>query len=50
MPIKPENRAKYPTDWQEIRERIRLRSGDRCEWPGSCEQCAATWPSWTAIG
>ncbi len=34
MPIKPENRAKYPTDWQEIRERIRLRSGDRCEWPG----------------
>lgn len=31
MPIKPENKDKYPADWLEIRERIRQRSGDRCE-------------------
>lgn len=31
MPIKPENREKYPKDWQQIRERILLRSGDTCE-------------------
>lgn len=31
MPIKPENRDRYPTDWNEIRERIRTRAGDRCE-------------------
>ncbi|MCX7179471.1 MAG: hypothetical protein NTX56_12115 [Proteobacteria bacterium] len=34
MPIKKENRAKYPANWQEIRTRIRTRSGDKCEWCG----------------
>jgi len=34
MPIKPENRHRYPADWPTIRERIRARSGDRCEWCG----------------
>lgn len=34
MPIKPENRDRYPANWPEIRERIRARSGDRCEWCG----------------
>lgn len=34
MPIKPENRHRYPTNWPEIRERIRKRSGDKCEWCG----------------
>jgi hypothetical protein len=34
MPIKPENRARYPSDWPQIRERILLRAGSRCEWPG----------------
>lgn len=34
MPIKPENKARYPKDWQAIRERIRARSGDKCEWCG----------------
>ncbi len=34
MPIKPENKARYPKNWPEIRERIRARSGDRCEWCG----------------
>ena len=31
MPIKPENRARYPKDWQAIRARILERAGDRCE-------------------
>lgn len=31
MPIKPENRALYPTDWPEIRERILVRAGNCCE-------------------
>jgi hypothetical protein len=34
MPIKPENRHRYPANWPEIRERIRQRSSDRCEWCG----------------
>ena len=35
MPIKPENRARYPKDWQQIRERILERAGH------ACEQCKA---------
>ena len=31
MPIKPENRAKYPADWKEIRTRILARAENRCE-------------------
>ncbi|MEW5893354.1 MAG: hypothetical protein AB1697_09465 [Pseudomonadota bacterium] len=34
MPIRPENRSRYPANWPEIRERIRTRSGNRCEWCG----------------
>ena len=34
MPIKPENLARYPKDWQAIRERILHRAGWRCEHPG----------------
>jgi hypothetical protein len=37
MPIKPENRHRYPTDWPAIRERILQRAGYQCEHPG----CAA---------
>lgn len=36
MPIKPENRARYPADWKQVRERILRRALWRCEWPG-CE-------------
>jgi hypothetical protein len=33
MPIRPENRSKYPKDWKEISHRIRfVRAGGRCEW------------------
>lgn len=37
MPIRPENRARYPADWPEIRKRILARAHYRCEHPG----CAA---------
>lgn len=36
MPIRPENRGRYPANWPEIRERIRQRSGNRCECIGQC--------------
>ena len=35
MPIKPENKARYPKDWKAIRTRIVERAGNKCE------QCAA---------
>ena len=31
MPIKPENKDRYPADWQQIRERILERAGNCCE-------------------
>lgn len=31
MPIKPENRARYPHDWKAIRAEILQRAGNRCE-------------------
>lgn len=31
MPIKPENRKRYPADWKQIRRRILDRAGNRCE-------------------
>lgn len=37
MPIRPENRDKYPDDWPEISRRIRFdRAGGRCECDGRC--------------
>ncbi|HET8581749.1 MAG TPA: hypothetical protein VFL65_00745 [Jatrophihabitans sp.] len=37
MPIKPENRARYPEDWPAIRAAILDRAGNRCECDGRCE-------------
>ena len=34
MPIKPENRKRYPADWPEVRVRIMQRAHFRCEWDG----------------
>lgn len=34
MPIKPENLARYPADWPEIRLRILQRARYQCEHPG----------------
>lgn len=31
MPIKPENRARYPKDWKLIRASVLTRAGNRCE-------------------
>lgn len=31
MPIKPENKARYPADWQAIRARVIKRANDCCE-------------------
>lgn len=37
MPIRPENLARYPDDWDEISRRIRFeRAGGRCECRGEC--------------
>lgn len=32
MPIRAENRDRYPADWPEISLRIRERAGQKCEW------------------
>jgi len=34
MPIKPENKARYPKDWKAIAAEVRERAGNRCEWEG----------------
>lgn len=34
MPIKPENRARYPKEWPAIRAAILERAGNCCEWLG----------------
>lgn len=31
MPIRPENRARYPKNWKAIADGIRERAGNRCE-------------------
>ena len=33
MPIRPENRARYPKDWKDVRHRILQRANWRCEHP-----------------
>lgn len=34
MPIRPENRNRYPADWPEISARVRADAHDLCEWCG----------------
>ncbi len=36
MPISPDKRALYPSNWREISARVRARSGGRCECTGEC--------------
>lgn len=31
MPIKPDNKARYPADWKQIRAKILERAQNRCE-------------------
>lgn len=41
MPIRPENRARYPRDWKTISLRIRERAGNRCEGSPDFPDCRA---------
>lgn len=41
MPIKPENRARYPKDWKAIVAQVRERSGDCCEGSPAFPDCRA---------
>ena len=34
MPIKPENKNRYPKSWKEIRQQILKRANNRCEFCG----------------
>jgi 5-methylcytosine-specific restriction endonuclease McrA len=34
MPIKPENKARYPKDWKQISARIKEREGHKCKFCG----------------
>lgn len=39
MPIRPENKHRYPADWAQISLRIRFeRAGGRCECEGECQR------------
>jgi hypothetical protein len=35
-PIRPENRARYPSDWPQISRAVKERAGWRCECLGEC--------------
>ena len=39
MPIRPENRARYPKDWKQIVAQVRERSGNRCEGSPAYPDC-----------
>ena len=42
MPIRPENKARYPKDWPQISKRIRFeRAGNRCEGSPAYPDCRA---------
>ena len=41
MPIRPENRNRYPKDWRAIRERILRRARHRCEGSPFYPDCRA---------
>jgi hypothetical protein len=41
MPIRPENRNRYPANWNEIVAAVRERSGDRCEGSTAFPDCRA---------
>lgn len=41
MPIRPENRARYPKDWKQISLSIRSQAGWRCEGSPAFPDCRA---------
>jgi hypothetical protein len=42
MPIRPENRKRYPADWPAISRAIKTRAGWRCEGSPAYPDCTAT--------
>jgi hypothetical protein len=36
MPIRPENRDRYPKDWKLISRIVKILAGERCECEGEC--------------
>lgn len=40
MPIRAENRGRYPKDWKKISAAIRERAGGRCEFCGALDRRA----------
>ena len=50
MPIKPENRARYPKNWKEIRQAILNRAYNRCEFCGVQNGVWRTKPMWGRKG
>jgi len=41
MPIRAENKHRYPRDWKQIVETVRVRSGNRCEGSPAYPDCRA---------
>lgn len=41
MPIRPENKARYPKDWRRIADSIRERAQQRCEGSPAYPECRA---------
>lgn len=41
MPIKPENRLRYPPNWPQVVQQVRERSGNRCEGSPAFPECRA---------
>lgn len=41
MPIKPENKSRYPKDWKRIADSIRERAGNVCEGSPAYPECRA---------
>lgn len=41
MPIRPEEKDRYPPDWPKISRQIRDRAGDRCEGSPAFPDCRA---------
>ncbi len=41
MPIRPENKARYPKNWKQIADGIRERAGQKCEGSPDYPDCKA---------
>lgn len=41
MPIKPENKSRYPKDWKQIADSIRARADNKCEGSPMFPDCRA---------